>query len=462
MARVPSRQFVRLLREVKQADYNTMRSGHWATFQPNELFCRSKILSEDKTLKARVTKPAKGSRRDSGDSPRGAGSRRSLLLPTRPQFALIAVLVFISGGAALVFQVAWMRELRLVFGATTAAVSAVLAIFMIGLGLGSVVLGQRSDKSPNPLRLYGVLEAGIAASAFATPWLISLISWIYINLGGQETLGVGGATAIRLLLAAAVMIVPTFLMGGTLPAAVRAVTPPDDTHRRALGLIYGANTFGRRNGGRCRHVLRARAPGHSNDVMGWLRCWHVRRRGGDRFIARLIIQLWSAAGKPNCGGRHVGKLSSRSQRRATRESHDGHLFHGGRSRVHVFRAGNCLVSDAGAHFGRHGLYVRPHSMHRAVWHRNRRHRVQRPVQPTEADLVRAGYYLRLRSAIYHRSLCNRRSSGAGCCSATALSRKFPRAGCGLELCGRNRRSANCAGQWFAIPVAHRASGDGPA
>jgi predicted membrane-bound spermidine synthase len=157
---------------------------------------------------------------------------------------LIAALVFISGGAALVFQVAWMRELRLVFGATTAAVSAVLAIFMIGLGLGSVVLGQRADRSPNPLRLYGVLEAGIAASAFLTPLLISLMGWIYINLGGQETLGVGGATAIRLLLAAAVMIVPTFLMGGTLPAAVRAVTPPDDTHRRALGLIYGANTLG--------------------------------------------------------------------------------------------------------------------------------------------------------------------------------------------------------------------------
>ena len=55
------------------------------------------------------------------------------------------MLVFASGCAALVFQVAWMRELRLVFGATTAAVAAVLAIFMAGLGVGSVVLGKRAD-----------------------------------------------------------------------------------------------------------------------------------------------------------------------------------------------------------------------------------------------------------------------------------------------------------------------------
>ena len=59
----------------------------------------------------------------------------------RRAWALVAPMLFVSGGSALVFQVAWMRELRLVFGATTAAVAAVLAIFMAGLGLGSAVLG---------------------------------------------------------------------------------------------------------------------------------------------------------------------------------------------------------------------------------------------------------------------------------------------------------------------------------
>lgn len=156
----------------------------------------------------------------------------------------LALLVFFSGCAALVFQVAWIRELRLVFGATTAAVAAVLAIFMAGLGLGSAILGRRADRAANPLFFYGALEVGIAMSVAVSPWLITLGSSIYFSLGGQESLGLFGATIARLAIAAVVMAVPTFLMGGTLPAAVRAVTAADDTRRRTLAILYGANTLG--------------------------------------------------------------------------------------------------------------------------------------------------------------------------------------------------------------------------
>ncbi|MEX0642569.1 MAG: fused MFS/spermidine synthase [Pirellulales bacterium] len=164
--------------------------------------------------------------------------------PALPAILLLALVTFASGCAAIVFQVAWMRELRLVFGATTAAVAAVLAIFMAGLGLGSAVLGKWADRVANPLRMYGTLEIAIALSAAASPWLVDLASALYIRLGGQESLGLAGATAIRLALAAAVMAVPTFLMGGTLPAAVRSVTRVSDDHRRALGVLYGANALG--------------------------------------------------------------------------------------------------------------------------------------------------------------------------------------------------------------------------
>ncbi len=153
-------------------------------------------------------------------------------------------MVFFSGCAALVFQIAWMRELRLVFGATTAAAAAVLAVFMAGLGIGSALLGKRADRARNPLFLYGVLEAAIAFSAAVSPWLTTLASTIYIRLGGQESLGFVGATTVRLALTAVVMGVPSFLMGGTLPAAVRAVTTSADVHRRALGVLYGMNTLG--------------------------------------------------------------------------------------------------------------------------------------------------------------------------------------------------------------------------
>lgn len=157
---------------------------------------------------------------------------------------LLATLTFASGCTALIFQVAWMRELRLVFGATTASVAAVLAIFMAGLGFGSAILGKWADRVANPLRMYGILEAAIALSAAATPWLIGLITAIYVGLGGQESLGMAGATAVRLSLASLVMAVPTFLMGGTLPAAVRSVTRTSDANRRALGILYGSNTLG--------------------------------------------------------------------------------------------------------------------------------------------------------------------------------------------------------------------------
>lgn len=163
---------------------------------------------------------------------------------TLPRVSVVALFVFASGCSALVFQIAWMRELRLVFGATTAAVAAVLAIFMAGLGIGSAVLGKRADRAGNPLRFYGLLEVGIALSVTATPGLIALASGIYFGLGGQESLGLIGATAIRLALACIVMAIPTFLMGGTLPAAVRAVTRDTDAHRLALGALYGANTLG--------------------------------------------------------------------------------------------------------------------------------------------------------------------------------------------------------------------------
>jgi spermidine synthase len=161
-----------------------------------------------------------------------------------PSVTIVALLVLASGCAALVFQIAWMRELRLIFGATTAATAAVLAIFMAGLGIGSAVLGKLADRVPNPLRMYGLLEVTIALSAATTPWLVSLASTIYLSLGGQESLGVAGATGIRLLLATAIMAIPTVLMGGTLPAAVRSVTRDTDVHRRALAILYGSNTLG--------------------------------------------------------------------------------------------------------------------------------------------------------------------------------------------------------------------------
>ena len=69
----------------------------------------------------------------------------------------IAPLLFCSGACALLYQMVWLRELRLVFGASTAASAAVLAMFMGGLGAGGLVLGKRADRRRSPLMLYANL-----------------------------------------------------------------------------------------------------------------------------------------------------------------------------------------------------------------------------------------------------------------------------------------------------------------
>jgi predicted membrane-bound spermidine synthase len=94
----------------------------------------------------------------------------------------IAPLLFGSGFCALVYQTAWQRELRLIFGASTAASAAVLAIFMGGLGLGGALLGARVDRERRPLAFYANLEVLISLSAALTPLLVWLARTLYVAL----------------------------------------------------------------------------------------------------------------------------------------------------------------------------------------------------------------------------------------------------------------------------------------
>lgn len=158
--------------------------------------------------------------------------------------ARVAVFLFGSGLAALVYQTAWERMLRLVFGASTAASSAVLAIFLGGLGIGGAWLGRRAEAHERPLQLYGNLEAGVALSAATTPLLVDIAARVYWGLGGVGALGTVGATLLRLALSAVVLGPSVVLMGGTLPAAARAVERDADLARGRLAALYAANTAG--------------------------------------------------------------------------------------------------------------------------------------------------------------------------------------------------------------------------
>jgi spermidine synthase len=157
---------------------------------------------------------------------------------------LIYLLFFLSGAASLVYQVAWVRSLTLVFGGTHLAVTTVVAVFMGGLALGSQLLGRRADAAARPLRLYGLLELGIAGFAA----LFLLLTAAYPALYGPlARLGEGRPAylmALRCAFAALAMLGPTTLMGGTLPVLARFVGRRRDRLASRLSLLYGLNTLG--------------------------------------------------------------------------------------------------------------------------------------------------------------------------------------------------------------------------
>ena len=150
------------------------------------------------------------------------------------------------------YQVAWVRLLGLTFGVTVYAVSTVLAAFMGGLAIGSFVGGRRADRARRPLRVYGLVELGVALTALLTPWAFGVLQGAYANLAqvvapSQAPLVAG---TVRAVLAFAVLLVPTALMGATLPLAVRGLrnaSGESDTTRGdawTIGLLYATNTAG--------------------------------------------------------------------------------------------------------------------------------------------------------------------------------------------------------------------------
>jgi spermidine synthase len=165
---------------------------------------------------------------------------------------VVPALLFLSGAAGLVYQVTWVRLLGLTFGVTVHAVSTVLAAFMGGLAIGSFVGGRRADRTGRPLWLYGLVEFGVALAALLTPWAFGVLQGAYANLAqvvapAQAPLVAGG---VRAVLAFGVLLVPTALMGATLPLAVRGVrnvsAAADRTRGDAwtIGLLYATNTAG--------------------------------------------------------------------------------------------------------------------------------------------------------------------------------------------------------------------------
>ncbi|MDX2473043.1 MAG: fused MFS/spermidine synthase, partial [Candidatus Krumholzibacteria bacterium] len=163
---------------------------------------------------------------------------------------------FLSGFAGLVYEVAWIRRASLVFGSTTWALSTVLAVFFAGLALGSWLFGRWGQRITRPIRLYALLELGLAVLALLSLRAFALVDGFYgaayrgavavnADADGLQWLTAGGQlTVMRVLLVALVLLPPTFVMGGTLPLFCRQFVADSGRIIRNLGLLYGVNTLG--------------------------------------------------------------------------------------------------------------------------------------------------------------------------------------------------------------------------
>ena len=153
-------------------------------------------------------------------------------------------LFFFSGACALIYQITWMRLFRLAMGNTVFTSATVLTAFMAGLALGSWVAGRLADRTGRPLRAYAYLEVliGLCGLAMIPAFnaLEPVYGWLYHGLDGTGIwLGVG-----RFLVSAALLALPTTLMGATLPLLSRFTTQRLASMGRDLGRLYALNTLG--------------------------------------------------------------------------------------------------------------------------------------------------------------------------------------------------------------------------
>ena len=159
-------------------------------------------------------------------------------------FPLLLVLFFVSGASGLVYEVVWMRLLSLTLSVTVYAVTTVLCAFMAGLALGAAVAARFADRVPHPLRAYGLVEMGVAATALTTPTILFHLGpgyvWLHNHVGAIPLAFVFG----RFLLAFAVLLLPCSLMGATLPVLARVAVERRDAVGRGAGTLYAVNTLG--------------------------------------------------------------------------------------------------------------------------------------------------------------------------------------------------------------------------
>lgn len=155
---------------------------------------------------------------------------------------LVALCLVFSGAGSLVLEVVWSRSLKLVFGSTTLAIATILVAYMLGLGLGGLFGGRIAKKTRSGVRIYGLFEMAIAIYAIGVPHVLDLLPWV--NATFLADLGFWPSAMARFTIVLLFLLLPTLMMGATLPILVAALAREHGDLARRVGLLYGMNTLG--------------------------------------------------------------------------------------------------------------------------------------------------------------------------------------------------------------------------
>lgn len=159
-------------------------------------------------------------------------------------FIIAFVCFFISGLSGLIYEVVWIRMLTQIFGHTTYAVATVLTAFMAGLALGSYFFGLVADRNRNNFLFYGILEAAVGIYGLLVPWIFLLVRHMYIPLFSLNESYPLTFNLILFFLSLVFLLIPTLLMGATLPILSRFLIHKFSHLGSRLGDLYAINTIG--------------------------------------------------------------------------------------------------------------------------------------------------------------------------------------------------------------------------
>ena len=161
-------------------------------------------------------------------------------VPLRP----LLFLFVLSGAAGLIYEVVWARQLVLVFGNTSQAISAILTGYFGGLAIGGVVGGRLADRVARPLRLYAAMELLVVVVVLVTPVTFRLIGELYRGVYPALSQSPVGLALVRFVLSVLALAPATLLMGATLPTLTRFLTQGGRGLAGAFQRLYAANTVG--------------------------------------------------------------------------------------------------------------------------------------------------------------------------------------------------------------------------